>query len=801
MFAIGFAIFIISASVLAYEIALMRIFSITHWHHLAYMVISVALLGFGASGTFLSLFQKSIRKHAHFFLLLFSLLFSVSLIVCLSWSQTVPFNLFLLIRDWHQFLNLLLYYLVFFIPFFFGATCIGIAFLKFGRQIGAVYGANLLGSGVGALAVVGLLFLLTPTATVRAVGIASLIAPLLFGIHLRGPKLAAIITLCVAAAAFFAFFPLSLSISEYKTLSIIRGSVGTKILHTEFSPLGRIDVVDSPAIKFNPAPGLSFRFQGEPPPVRGIVIDADAVTVMTNFGDNIQNAEHLDYTSQALPYHLLAKPKVAVLGAGGGSGVLLALLHDAKSISAVELDPKIIHLVKETYEDYSGAIYSLPHVRVAVADGRGFIEVSREKFDIIEIALIGSYGASAAGVYALTENYLYTVDAFQAYLDHLSPDGILSVTNWIQFPPRDNVKAFATAVQALERVGIADPGKHIVFIRSWKTGTILVKGSPFSEDEIETVRKFCKERSFDVAYYPGITREETNKFNILSDPQRPGTPQPLYHDACASLLSGDRGRLYEDYLFDVRPATDNKPFFFHFLKWKSLRTLLRVMGRQWVPWGYVLLIATLVQAALASVVLIVLPLFFLRRGKATTRKTRRLVYFLCLGLAFMLLEMSSMQKFVLFLRHPIYSITVVIASFLIFSGLGSLSARKFMRRTAKQRIRRLTPFIAIVVISLIYLALLGRIFSALSPLPTVGRIIASIILLAPLAFFMGMPFPRGLQNVSDTSPPLVPWCWGINGCASVLSTVLATTLAMSVGFAPVTIIAIALYLAAGLIGT
>jgi len=797
------AIFVISASVLAYEVALMRIFAITHWHHLAYMVISVALLGFGASGTFLSLFQKTFRKHSKPFLLLFCLLFPVSLIICLSLSQKIAFNLFVLIRDWRQFLYLLLYYLVFFIPFFFGATCIGIGFLTLERQIGLLYGANLLGSGLGSLVVVGLLYLLTPQDVVRGIAIASLAAPILVGTVFRGRRTAATVALSVLAAGGIVVFPLNLSISQYKTLSIIRGSVGTRILHTESSPLGRLDVVDSPAIKFDPAPGLSFAFQGEPPPVRGIVIDADAVTVMTDFRGDIENARYLDYTTQALPYHLIKNPRVAILGAGGGSGVLLGLLHNAKSIKAVELDPAIIRLVKEKYKDFCGGIYSLPQVNVVAADGRGFIESSKETFDIIEIALMGSFAASAGGVYALTENYLYTVEAFESYIRHLSGGGILSLTYWVQSPPRDAIKAFATAFDALHRV--IGPKKRkddrLVFIRSWKTATILIKRERFTEDEIRAVREFCESRCFDVVYYPGITREETNRFNVLTDPQRPGFPQPLDYEACMALLFGDAGGLYRDYVFDVTPPTDNRPYFFHFFKWKSLPVLLKIMGRQWAPWGYILLIATLAQAALVSVVLIVIPLFFLKRTGGTPRKTRRLIYFFCLGIAFMFLEMSFMQKFVLFLRHPIYSITVVLFSFLVFSGLGSLFARRLTSRANGRPPRRLLPFVSVVVISFLSMFGLGAIFPLLTSLSTVGRIVASVIILAPLGFFMGMPFPLGLQNVSDSSPALLPWCWGINGCASVIGTVLATTLAISYGFGLVVLIALILYLAAGFVGT
>lgn len=220
-----------------------------------------------------------------------------------------------------------------------------------------------------------------------------------------------------------------------------------------------------------------------------------------------------------------------------------------------------------------------------------------------------------------------------------------------------------------------------------------------------------------------------------------------------------------------------------------------------MPWGYILLIATLAQASLVSVILIVVPLFFLKRTGGTTRKARRLTYFSCLGIAFMFLEMSFMQKFVLFLRHPIYSITVVLCSFLVFSGLGSLLARRLTSRADGRPPRRLLPFVGVVVVSFFYIFGLEAIFPLLASLSTLGRIVASVIILAPLGFFMGMPFPLGLQKVSDSSPSLLPWCWGINGCASVIGTVLATTLAISCGFGLVVLIALILYLAAGLVGT
>ena len=784
MMSVFISIFLISFSILSYEILLMRIFSIISWSHFAYMVISIALLGFGVSGTFISLLQKGFKKHFYLFFAIFSFLFSLSLPLCFALSQRIPFSPFLIVWYRGEYLRLLEYYLVFLIPFFLGATCIGLSFLKFSQEIPKVYFANLLGSGAGALGIILIMYLLPPISIIGVITVLAFLSALFSAINFpRKILVMATIIFSVFILLFF-LYPPQPQISQYKGLSVALKLPQAKIISQRFSPLARLDVVKSPAIRY--APGLSLNFKGKIPPQLALFIDADSMCPITNFQGDLSNVRYLDYTTSALPYHLLNEPSVLILGAGGGSEVLTALYHKASSIEAVEVNPQVIDLLQGEYAEFSNHLYSYPQVRVKIAEGRGFMESTDEKYDLIQITLLDSFSSSSAGVYATSESYLYTIEAIKNYIEHLTPEGILSVTRWVKTPPRDGIKMFATAVESLEKMGIKDPSSHLIFIRSWATSTLLIGRSPFTLSQIGTVKKFIEERLFDPIWYPGISSKEVNRYNILNE--------PYYYEASQRILSEGRKDFYQDYLFYVRPATDDRPYFFHFFKWKSLPYLLKTLGRAWIPfmeWGYIILIATLIQAIGISILLIVLPLFFLKKKKSVLRdKLRIFLYFLCLGVGYMFMEVSFIQKFTLFLFYPIYSVAVVIAGFLIFSGWGSY----FSRRIHLKRASTIEVAVGgIIVISLGYLLWLNDIFASFIWLPDWLRILFSVLLIAPLAFFMGMPFPLGLGKVSYNRPLLVPWAWGINGCASVISTVLATILAISGGFNLVIVISLALY--------
>jgi spermidine synthase len=500
----------------------------------------------------------------------------------------------------------------------------------------------------------------------------------------------------------------------------------------------------------------------------------------------------LDFTTAALPYHLLDRPRVLVLGAGGGADVLLALYHDARSIDAVELNPQLIDLVRGRYADFAGHLYERPDVRAHVGEARGFVAASTDRYDLIQIPLLDAFAAAAAGTVSLSESFVYTIEAFEIYLDHLAPGGYLAITRWLKLPPRDSAKLFLTALRALQRRGVAEPARQLALIRSWETTTLLVKNGPLTPEDIARIRTFVDERSFDVAWYPGMRAAEANRYNLLE--------RPYFFEAAQGLIEDPAG-FVDRYKFDLRPATDDRPYFFDFFKWAALPELWTVSaqsGGALLDWGYLILSATLAQAALLSLVLVLLPLW-LGTGRGRSGGHWRIaVYFGAIGFAFLFVEIASIQRFTLFLAHPLYAIGVVLAGFLVFAGLGSGMAPRLERRFADRRIGALGVVIgAIVLLATLYIVALPRLFAALVALPELARIALSLALIAPLAFFMGMPFPLALARVRSDTPHLVPWAWAINGCASVLAAILATLLAMTFGIRIVVFIAAALYLLAG----
>ncbi|MGH9804579.1 MAG: spermidine synthase, partial [Candidatus Acidiferrales bacterium] len=588
------ALLLLSSAVLAYQIALMRAFSISLWHHFAYMVISIALLGFGASGTFLALWRRREQQTAEAFAA-FAALFALSLPVSFAVAQRIPFNPFLLLWEPRQLLGLSLYYLVLFVPFFLAATAIGLLLVARAREAPRVYFFNLLGSGLGSLLAVIFLFLVPAERSVLliyalAAGAALLVAEAL-------PRLGRAAVVLSLVAAFYAFHLggfLAIHPSQYKGLSTALNLPGAEILAQRSSPLGRVDILRSPA--FRHAPGLSLVSPALPPPQLGVFIDAESAGAFTAFDDRRESVEFLDWTSAAAHFNLHLDShgrRVLVLGAGGGADVLLALYHGAARpavggarVDAVELNPHLIALARREFAGFTGHLFHRPQVSIHFGEARAFLERaargSPQQFDLIQISLLDSLAASAAGVTALDENYLYTVEALDRATGLLSPDGVLAITRWLKMPPRDSLKLFLTAVAALEARGATNPGDHLAFVRSWATGTLLIKRSPFTPGEIAALKQFCEERLFDLDYFPGIRPEDANRFNRLD--------RSYYFEAARDILAGPdrRAALLRDYPFNLAPATDDRPFFQHFFRWRALPLLLEAYGRQGLPfleWG------------------------------------------------------------------------------------------------------------------------------------------------------------------------------------------------------------------------
>jgi spermidine synthase len=697
-------------------------------------------------------------------------------------AQQIPFNPLELLWDRTQPVMLLAVYLLVMLPFFCGGLGMGLIFSNFGKQAAGIYASDILGAGAGSLSVIGVLFLMPAARVLVALAALALLAAAIAVIELKMRRRWLMVLAGLPVLAVLPDYEMHMSI--YKDLSQTLNISGAHVIEERSSPLGQISVVENSLVPLRHAPGMSLNAAAEPPPQLGVFIDGDGPQALTKFDGNPASISYLDQLTSALPYHVLTEHQghVLVLGAGAGSDVLQALYFGSAAVDAVELDRNVIDLVRRRFNDYAGKLYSRPGVAVHEAEARGFVSASDKNYDLIQVALLDSFGTASAGLYGLSENYLYTVEALEAYIRHLAPGGMLAVTRWLTLPPRDALKLFATAVSSLERGGVANPGARLVMIRGWKTVTLLVKNSDFTAQEIAAVREFCRLRSFDLAYYPGMRAVEANRYNRLQ--------QPYFYEGAVALLGPQRQDFIAHYKFNIEPATDDRPQFFRFFKWDSAAELFELRGQGSMPlldWSYPLLVATLVQAFAASVLLILVPLAW-SRCRSTRPGWRVSLYFLAIGFAFMFMEIAFIQKFVLFLAHPLYAVAVVLCAFLVFAALGSWFAGRWQGRNT-------VPLAVMVMgaISLLYLAILPVLFQTLIHLPDAAKILISVVLIAPLAMCMGVPFPTGMMYLAGNNNEAIPWAWAINGFASVVGAVLATLLAIHLGFAAVILLAVLIY--------
>ena len=787
------AVALLSAGVLGYEILLARLLAIVHWHHFAYMIIAVALLGFGAAGSLVAVLQRPLLARFRWSFGLASLGFGAGAPLAFALAQSVPFNALEIAWDRAQPAWLFALYLVLAVPFLSAALALALAFRAHAARAGALYRMDLVGAGLGALGMVFLLDALPLADALRAVGVLGAVSGgivLLSGGARRSARGVALLAV-LAGIALPAALPdhwLRPHPSPYKGLSLALTAPDARIVAERHGPLGWVTAVESPAVPFRHAPGLSLMAPAGPPAQIGLFTDGGAPSAITPADADLR---YLEAETAALPYHLVEDPRVLVLGAGGGAEVLRALHHGARAVDAVELNPDVLAVVRDVAAGAPGAGWEGEGVRTHLADARSFAARSGDQWDLIQIALVDSFSAAAAGVHALDESLLYTLEAFATFLDRLAPGGVLAVTRWLKLPPRDSLRLLWTARQALEARGVADPASRLVMIRGWKTTTLVIGAEPFDEDAIAGLRAFAGSYAFDLVWHPGIAEGDVNRHNRLAEPD--------FHRGAAAILGPDAEDFAARYKFALRPATDDRPFFFHTLKWSTLPELLALRAQGGLPlieWGFVILVATLVQASVAAVVLILLPLLALRTARArdapAPARWRVLVFFASLGLAFLFIEIAFMQRFAVFLGHPLYAIAVVLAGLLVFAGLGA-GAVDWLARLAGRRPPIAIAVAGIIVVGGVYVGLLPWVFQAAQGWPTAARLAVALALLGPIGFLLGMPFPLGLKALGARAPALVPWAWGINACASVVSASLATFIALHIGFTPVLGCALVLY--------
>jgi len=760
---------LVSCSVLAFQLSLMQLLSISQWHHFATLVISVALLGFGASGTYLALFRESLLARSDRLIPWSMLLCGISMAAAFRVTQldTLRFDSLRVFAEREELLSVAATCLILFIPFFLAALAIGLLFVRETRKAGRIYFANMVGSGGGGIIAVLLMFVLLPEQLPAVAGAVGLLAAGLslpprgltvFLIFLGGGLLLVLVLFLTSPP------PL---LSEYKDLSRIENLPGAEIRQSRQSPYGFLQVASSPALRY--APGVSLSYGGDIPVQSGLFNNGDWYGPLGR-SDGTDTIRILDATTLALPYLMGSRARVLVLGSRTGSLVAHALRRGAQEVVGVEEHETLVSLLRGELAEASDSLAYAPGVRFYGGNPRTYLLTEGPRFDLIMLPLQGSVGGSS-GLTALGEEYVWTVEAMQEMWNRLTDSGAVSVSTWMDYPYRAPLRIAATIMEMLNREGVGSPEGHLVAIRSWGTISYVVSRSRLDSTGVSRIREFCAEMGFDPALLPGLKSQERARHNRLQDSTLFG-----YLD---QIVSGDSHDLYRSYPFRISPCTDDRPFFSQFLKWSRLFRLEELIGPQGIPFleiGYLMVVVTFIQTALLSFLLIVAPLVAGRRlGRYLPRTV---VYFGGLGIGYIFVEILLIQKFVLPLGGTIVSAAVVMGALLISSGSGSLWSTRYLPR--RRTLLASTGTVAVGVG--LYAVLLPLALPLLVALPSFARLAGSVTLIAPLGFAMGMPFPLGLRALSERRQPQVAWAWGINGCTSVVSTSLAVVLAVEVGF-------------------
>ncbi|MBW1895710.1 MAG: hypothetical protein JRI47_01500, partial [Deltaproteobacteria bacterium] len=561
-----------SLCVLMLQISLTRVFSVALWHHFAFMVVSIAFLGFAASGTFLMMVPGIKRLRLDVTLSHLSLGFSMATLAAYWTSNLIPFDPARIMWDRCQWAYLLAYYGVLAVPFFFAGLILALVYTCKAAVVNKLYAFDLGGAGTGCVAALFLYAVFGETGTILLVCLLSGLASLAFHATgwrvntLRGLWLLLLFLLVCVRPGF-----LAINISPYKAMSVALRYPGARILKTDQDLSARVDVIESRGVRFSP--GLSLEFDGSLPDQLGLCLDAghlSAVTRLTGKPGELDFTEHLP---AALPYAISEPEEVLIMEPLGGLDILVARHHGAKRITTTHSNPLVLKVVGGALSEFSGRLYD-DGVLAIEEDGRSFLLRSMKRFDVIQLPLTDSVGAASSGLYGLSEQYTLTVEAFQAYINALTTGGFVAVTKYLLPPPRHELRIVALADAALRNMGLKAPDRHLAAIRSWGTFTLLVKKSPFEAGEIERIKAFCRKRRFDVVTYPGMQRSEANQYNRF--------PGPLYYDMIQRILYEDGDdAFYGSYLFDVQPVTDDRPFFYHNFRIDKAFELYRAVGNKW----------------------------------------------------------------------------------------------------------------------------------------------------------------------------------------------------------------------------
>jgi hypothetical protein len=776
-------LFSVTLATLVYEILLTRVFSVTMWYHYAFMAVSLALFGMTVGAIVVYVFPTAFtREHTHRHLALSALLFGISSVVALWVHLIMPVD-----GDRPQ-AALVLTYLIIAVPFVFSGICVSLALTRFPQQVSSLYAADLAGAACGGLLFVSLLNVTDAAGAVFVVAALGCAGAALFAPRAAGGTLRWIAVGCGLAGAVLGG---AQSILAHRDQPLVRltwakGQREWQTLYEKWNSFSRVRVSGNPDVPGAPGGwGLSARFPtGRQVRQLTLTIDAGAGTLLTAFDGDVQKLEHLKYDITNLVHYIRHDARVLVVGSGGGRDILSALAFGQRSTVAVEMNRDIIDAVNRRFGQFTGHLDRDPRVTFVNDEARSYVARQRERFDIIEISLIDTWAATNAGALVLAEHSLYTREAWMLFLQRLSPHGVLSVSRWyFRHRPSEMYRLAALAASALERLGVADPRAHLVVARNMQpggnrdvpdgVGTLLVSREPFSRTDLDTLGAVSRTMGFDLVL----------------------TPRAALDPTFGTIASGeDLDAVAARFPFNIAPPTDDSPFFFHVLRLRDVfRPVSWLPGERNISTSAVTTLGTLLLIVLALTALCIIgPLAVRTRGSAIRGAGPLFVFFAGIGLGFMLVELSQMQRLIIFLGHPTYSLSVVLSTLLLSSGLGSYLTDRVRPRSAPAYLG------ALICALMLFGTWTPTALAAFQEATTPIRLAVAVVLLFPLGLGMGTAFPLGMKVAGARFDALMPWFWGVNGATSVCASVLAMAIALGSGISAAFWTGVACYAVASL---
>jgi hypothetical protein len=748
-----------AAGSLAFEISLTRIFAVQQFHSFAFLVVSLAVMGTAASGMALSLrpIPPSLARLAF--------AGALSMGLCYGVVNYVSFDSYVILWDPRQLAALILYLFTASLPFFFVGWATGACLAEAGERAYLPYAANLVGAGSGCIVALGAHTIHGPISGLGTAAGLALLGAAAFSVKRKGAILFALAAIAAVVLGLRPPAALNLRLSPYKPLSAALLSPGAVRTMTLYGSSERLDVIESGSIHVYP--GLSLNTSVSPPAQIALFMDGDGPVPITGLATDSASAEDLArHMPGGLAYELRPQAVALIVDPGAGQEAQVALALGAQNVTIALDEPLVATVLQGKYKAFSRDFFEDARVSVLRRSARAALRTGGG-FDVIDFALSDPFRPITAGAYTLSENYSLTVEAMADAFSRLNADGLLIVTRWLGTPPSEETKLFNILRTAIVGKGIEQPRDHVLAYRGMRTATVVASPRAFTAEELAAVRRYLEANGFDPIVLPDLEPSELNRFNRL--------PEDSYNSLFEALLSDPRS-IEASYAYDIRPAVDDRPYFFHFFRWRQIPGILQTLGSAWEPFGgsgYLVLIILLAVMILFSLPLAVAPRLVGTRGVVLDwPQASVLTYFAALGAGYLLVEIPLIQQMTLLVDRPSIALAVVLFTLLVASGLGSLASSKFDPSRAGW---------ALVIVLLGTLAVVPVAIHAALGWALPLRVALAVFLCAPVGFMMGMPFVAGLRALSRSGPDVVAWIWAINGAASGVSGVLAAMIGLTWG--------------------